>query len=144
LLSLHGFDIRIGIHKKRIFPPQDLRGFQNLEGLKNPFLSLIRVAKRGFCFRKTFEVLKTSKVCNSQFKKGDMMTYLLEQAFAKASKLPEEEQNILARRLLEEFASEKRWDRLFSESQDLLSELADEALAEFEQGRTELLEPEKL
>jgi hypothetical protein len=33
LLSLQGFDIRRGIHKKRILPPEDLRGFENPEGL---------------------------------------------------------------------------------------------------------------
>jgi len=72
------------------------------------------------------------------------MTHLLEKAFAEASKLPKEEQNILAKRLLEEFASERRWENLFAESQDLLSQLADEAVEEFEHGKTEPLEPEKL
>ncbi|MCP4106027.1 MAG: hypothetical protein GY749_10895 [Desulfobacteraceae bacterium] len=72
------------------------------------------------------------------------MTHLLEQAFTEASKLPETDQNMLARWLLDELESEKRWSRLFAESQDLLSQLADEALEEFEQGRTKLLEPEKL
>jgi len=41
------------------------------------------------------------------------MTHLLKKAFAEASKLPKEEQNILAKRLLEEFASERRWENLF-------------------------------
>ncbi|RLC22103.1 MAG: hypothetical protein DRI57_00665 [Deltaproteobacteria bacterium] len=72
------------------------------------------------------------------------MTNLLEQAFEKASELPQTEQNILGKWLLEELASEKKWNRLFANSQDLLGQLADEALAEFEQGKTELLEPEKL
>ena len=72
------------------------------------------------------------------------MTHLLTQAFAEASKLPEVEQNMLGRWLLGEFASERRWDRLFAESQDLLAQLADEAIEEFNQGKTELLEPEKL
>jgi len=72
------------------------------------------------------------------------MTHLLEQAFAEASKLPQAEQNILGKWLLEELSSERRWNRLFAESQDLLSQLADEAIEEFEQGRTEPLEPEKL
>lgn len=72
------------------------------------------------------------------------MTHLLAQAFAEASRLPQADQNILAQWLLEELASERRWSRLFAESQDLLSQLADEAAEEFEQGRTKLLEPEKL
>lgn len=66
------------------------------------------------------------------------MTHLLEQAFEEASKLPRGEQNMLAKWLMEELASERRWNRLFAESQDLLSQLADEALAEFEQGGTKL------
>jgi len=72
------------------------------------------------------------------------MTHLLAQAFAEASKLPQTEQNIFAQWLLEELASERLWSRLFAESQDLLSQLADEAVEEFEKGRTKLLEPEKL
>ncbi len=73
------------------------------------------------------------------------MTHLLKKAFAEASKLPKEEQNILAKRLLEEFASERSLKNLhpkeggrtfFAESQDLLSQLADEAVEEFEHGKT--------
>ena len=58
------------------------------------------------------------------------MTQLLKQAFDEASKLSEPEQNIIAQWLLLELASEKRWDEAFAASEDLLSELADEALAE--------------
>lgn len=72
------------------------------------------------------------------------MTKLLEKAFAEAAKLPEEEQDALARLLLEEIASERRWDELFARSQDLLSELANEALAEHRAGRTRELDPDKL
>jgi len=39
--------------------------------------------------------------------------------------------------LLEELASERRWDELFAGSHDLLGQLADEALAEHRAGRTE-------
>ncbi len=49
------------------------------------------------------------------------MTSLLEKAFDVASKLPTLEQNILARTLLDEIKSEKKWDELFSESEDLIS-----------------------
>jgi hypothetical protein len=72
------------------------------------------------------------------------MTKLLKRAFDEASKLPEEEQDALARILLEELASEQRWMELFAGSQDLLGQLADEALAEHRAGRTEELDPEKL
>ncbi len=72
------------------------------------------------------------------------MTKLLEKAFEEAAKLPSAAQDSLARFLLEELASEREWDALFSESPDLLSELAQEALADHAAGRTTELDPDKL
>ena len=72
------------------------------------------------------------------------MTKILQEAFDQASKLPEAEQDALGRILLEELASERRWKDLFAESQDLLEELANQALAEHDAGRTEKLDPDKL
>lgn len=72
------------------------------------------------------------------------MTKLLQKAFDEASKLPEAEQDALGRILLEELASERRWDELLAGSHDLLAELADQALAEHRAGRTEKLDPDKL
>jgi hypothetical protein len=57
-----------------------------------------------------------------------IMTKLLEKAFKKASKLPETDQNVVAKWLLEELESEKEWVKNFSESEDILDKLADEAL----------------
>lgn len=68
------------------------------------------------------------------------MTELLEKAFAEASNLPEEEQDEVARILLEDLAAEENWDQAFATSQDELAVLADEAIAEFEQGETRPLE----
>lgn len=68
------------------------------------------------------------------------MTELLEKAFAEAARLPEEEQDMLARTLLEDFAAEEKWDEALANSQDKLAALADEALTEFEQGDTRPLE----
>ena len=70
------------------------------------------------------------------------MTRLLEQAFTEAKKLSEDEQDALAKFLLEEFASERRWTQAFADSQDLLSQLADEALAEYQAGNTRALDPD--
>jgi hypothetical protein len=67
------------------------------------------------------------------------MTKLLEKAFTEASKLPQQEQDLLARQLLAELASERRWSEAFANSQDQLGKLADEALAEFEAGKTKPL-----
>jgi len=72
------------------------------------------------------------------------MTKLLQKAFDEASKLPEVEQDALGRVLLEELASERRWENLFAGSHDLLANLADQALAYHRAGRTEKLDPDKL
>lgn len=68
----------------------------------------------------------------------------LEKAFAEASRLPEEEQEALGAWILNELASEKRWGEAFASGQDSLSQLADEALAEHQQGRTEALDADKM
>ena len=68
------------------------------------------------------------------------MTELLEKAFTVASKLSDHEQDSFARWLLSELESERKWDDLFGGSQDLLSRLADEAIAEHRQGKTKRLD----
>ena len=72
------------------------------------------------------------------------MTELLEKAFTEASKLPEHEQDAFAGWLLEELASEQRWEAAFANSADVLAQLAEEALTEHRQGRTHVLDPERL
>ena len=72
------------------------------------------------------------------------MTKQLELAFTEASKLPPEEQNILAEWLLAELLSEKRWSQLFADSEDVLGRLAAEALDEHHRGQTQELDPEKI
>ena len=53
------------------------------------------------------------------------MTRLLERAFKDASRLPDIEQNVLAKWLLEELEAERKWDRAFAGSEDILGQLAD-------------------
>ncbi|QCQ21392.1 hypothetical protein [Desulfoglaeba alkanexedens] len=72
------------------------------------------------------------------------MTQLLEKAFEEASKLSELEQNALARWLIEEIISDKKWEKAFAESEDVLDKLADEALAEHAQGKTKTLDIDEL
>lgn len=72
------------------------------------------------------------------------MTQLLEKAFSEAAKLPEEEQNALAEWILDELDSEHQWDEAFAKSQDLLAKLADEALKEYQAGKTQPLAPDTL
>jgi len=67
------------------------------------------------------------------------MTDLLEKAFRQVSQLPPAEQDAVAAILLEELASEERWTALFERSQDVLENLAEEALAEHRAGRTKPL-----
>src|SRR5262249_20696634 len=64
------------------------------------------------------------------------MTLLLKQAFEKASQLPEELQDQLAQEMLEDIAGELQWDTTLAQSEDLLEQLAAQALREFEAGRT--------
>lgn len=68
------------------------------------------------------------------------MTELLEKAFAEASKLPQEAQDMLAQTLLDDLAAEEKWDDAFAKSQDKLALLASEALAEHRSGRTKAIE----
>jgi hypothetical protein len=73
-----------------------------------------------------------------KFRIGEIMTELLKQAFTQASNFSEVEQNLLAKWILAEMDSEQRWNRAFARSEDLLSQLADEALAEHKAGKTKI------
>jgi hypothetical protein len=64
------------------------------------------------------------------------MTKLLAQAFAKASELPENLQDELARELLQELAGEALWDQTLAESAEAVDKLAEQALKEHRAGRT--------
>lgn len=72
------------------------------------------------------------------------MGKVLQQALSELTKLPEAEQDAVGAWILAELESERRWDDLFARSQDLLAEMADEAIREDEAGLTEPLDPEKL
>lgn len=72
------------------------------------------------------------------------MTKLLEKAFEEASKLPELEQNALAKQLLNELTAENKWEKEFASSEDILSRLADEAIEEHKQGRRKPLNIDSL
>ena len=68
---------------------------------------------------------------------GDLaMTKLLSDAFEKASQLPEDLQDELARMLLDELTWEKNWDRALSRSSSNLDEMAKDALKDYHAGRT--------
>ncbi len=68
----------------------------------------------------------------------------LELIISEIEKLPPAEQNEFATWILEELHSEERWAKLFAKSGDVLSDLADEALAEHKAKKTEKLDPDNL
>jgi hypothetical protein len=74
------------------------------------------------------------------------MSQLMEQAIQKARELPERDQEAIASIILQEIESEHRWEELFArpESAELLSRLADEALAEARAGRARKLDVNEL
>jgi len=72
------------------------------------------------------------------------MTEALTEAIAKLATLPPEEQERVARWLLDELRDDERWGRQFSASQDALRKLATDARADRDAGRTTELDPDKL
>ena len=72
------------------------------------------------------------------------MTELLKLAFAQASKLSPQEQDVIADWLIKELESETRWDEVFTKSQDVLAKLGSEAIDEHRQGITQDLAPDDL
>jgi hypothetical protein len=73
------------------------------------------------------------------------MGKLLERAIEEARRLPEDAQEAVGARLLEEIEDERRWDDLFSRPvSPALRRMMEEALEDYRAGRTEPLDPEKL
>jgi len=65
------------------------------------------------------------------------MTQLLERAISEIRKLSNDEQDAIAAVLMAELESERRWERAFDATAEQLSRLADEALGEHREGKTE-------
>lgn len=73
------------------------------------------------------------------------MTTLLQQAFERASKLPPDEQDVLASRVLAEVSSEEdEFDRRIAATSHRLVGMARAAFAEHRDGRTMALDPGRL
>jgi hypothetical protein len=62
------------------------------------------------------------------------MTSLLEKALREAARLPESEQDRIARLILDEIEDEARWQNSFEKSQDQLAALANAAREEIARG----------
>ncbi len=67
------------------------------------------------------------------------MTASVLQDFAETASLLRGQQDVLSVSSLADLQDEQRWDRSFAESDDVLTRLADEALADYRAGRTEPL-----
>ena len=63
------------------------------------------------------------------------MTKLLQEAFDRASSLPSDLQDQLAREVIAEIESEMQWDSSFEHSQDQLQKLGKKALDDLKAGR---------
>jgi hypothetical protein len=79
------------------------------------------------------------------------MTDLLDRAIAKLKTLSASEQDALAKpskriasMILEELQDDLIWDRAFASSPDALAKLAATAMAEYQAGKTQELDPETL
>ena len=68
------------------------------------------------------------------------MSDLLQKAFKLAKCLPEKEQDALAALIIDELASDRRWQEAFDKSGDDLDRLAAEALAEYHARDTRALD----
>ena len=72
------------------------------------------------------------------------MTELLEQAIEHLKSLDADRQDAIATLIMEELEDEAKWDAAFASSQNLLADLAAEAIAEYNAGQTQFLNPETL
>ena len=72
------------------------------------------------------------------------MTELLEQAIKHLRSLDADRQDAIATLIMEELEDEAKWDAAFANSQNLLADLAAEAMAEHNAGKTQILNPETL
>jgi len=72
------------------------------------------------------------------------MTELLEQAIEQIKSLDADKQDAIATLIIEELKDEAEWDAAFANSQNLLADLAAEAMAEYNAGQTQVLDPKAL
>ena len=72
------------------------------------------------------------------------MPELLDQAYAAIARLPKEDQEAIAAMILEEIASEDRWQHALARTPWVLEKLADEARQEHQAGETWPLDPDGL
>ncbi len=72
------------------------------------------------------------------------MSNLLDEAYAAAKELPEEDQEAIGAWLLAEIDADRKWDELFAQPSEVIERMADKALEDHRRGRTQPLDPETL
>ena len=72
------------------------------------------------------------------------MTNLLDEAYAAAKELPEEEQEAIGAVLLAEIDADRRWEELLSQPSDVVERMIDKALENHRLGKTLPLDPDTL
>lgn len=72
------------------------------------------------------------------------MTELLQRAIAELNQLPETQQDRLAQWIMEELEDERQWDDAFANSLPQLEQLAQKALQDYREGRTQDLNVDNL
>jgi hypothetical protein len=73
-----------------------------------------------------------------------VVTELLEQAPSHLKTLPVSKQDAITSMILEELEDDRRWDKVFVASPDILAKLAATAMSEHRAGKTQELDPERL
>jgi hypothetical protein len=72
------------------------------------------------------------------------MSKLLDEAYAVAKSLTEEEQEALGALLLAEIDSDRRWEELLAQPSEVIERMGEQALEDHRLGRTLRLDPESL
>jgi methylase of polypeptide subunit release factors len=72
------------------------------------------------------------------------MSNLLDEAYAAAKELPEQEQEAIGAWLLAEIDADRKWDELFAQPSEVIERMADKALDDHRRGRTRPLDPDTL
>ena len=65
-----------------------------------------------------------------------LMSNLLDEAYAGAKDLPEEDQEAIGAWLLAEIDADRKWDELFAQPSEVIERMADKAIEDHRRGRT--------
>ncbi|HXH37813.1 MAG TPA: hypothetical protein VNN08_04255 [Thermoanaerobaculia bacterium] len=72
------------------------------------------------------------------------MSNLLDEAYAAAKELSEEEQQAIGAWLLAEIDADRRWEDLLAQPSDVIERMGEKALEDYRSGRTLPLDPDTL